>query len=50
MLQNFEEFAGKMALSVIPVKGTLIRCVWDAVKGNAAQKRLVQCLLDYERT
>lgn len=34
------EIAGKTALSVIPVGGTLISCIWDSVKANAAQKRL----------
>jgi hypothetical protein len=40
VVENVVEIAGKTALSVIPVGGTLISCVWDAVKGNAAQKRL----------
>lgn len=40
LAENAIEIAGKTALSVIPVGGTLITCVWDAVKGNAAQKRL----------
>ena len=34
------EIAGKTALSVIPVGGTLITCVWDSIKANCAQKRL----------
>jgi len=34
------EIAGKTALSLIPVGGTLITCVWDSVKAYAAQKRL----------
>ena len=34
------EIAGKTALSLIPVGGTLITCVWDSVKAHAAQKRL----------
>ena len=40
LTENTIEIAGKTALSVIPVGGALITCVWDAVKGNAAQKRL----------
>ena len=34
------EIAGKTALSLIPVGGTLITCVWDSVKAHTAQKRL----------
>ena len=34
------EIIGKTALSAIPVGGTLISCVWDSIKANAAQKRL----------
>lgn len=32
--------AAKTALSAIPIGGTLITCIWDSVKSNAAQKRL----------
>lgn len=34
------EVAAKTALSVIPVGGTLITCIWDSVKANVAQRRL----------
>lgn len=34
------EIAGKTALSLIPIGGTFISCVWDSVKAHAAQKRL----------
>ena len=34
------EIAAKAALSVIPVGGTLITCVWDSIKANCAQNRL----------
>lgn len=34
------EITAKTALSVIPVGGTLITCVWDSIKANCAQKRL----------
>lgn len=34
------EISAKTALSVIPVGGTLITCVWDSVKANAAAKRM----------
>ena len=34
------EITAKTALSVIPVGGTLVSCVWDSVKGHVAQKRL----------
>lgn len=34
------EITGKTALSLIPIGGTFISCVWDSVKAHAAQKRL----------
>lgn len=34
------EIAAKTALSAIPIGGTLITCIWDSIKANAAQKRL----------
>ncbi len=34
------EIVAKTALCAIPIGGTLITCVWDSVKANAAQKRL----------
>lgn len=34
------EITGKTLLSVIPVGGTLVTCVWDSIKAHAAQKRL----------
>ena len=34
------EIGAKTALSVIPVGGTLVTCIWDSVKANAAQKRM----------
>lgn len=34
------EIGAKTALSIIPVGGTLVSCVWDSVKANAAQKRM----------
>ena len=40
LTENIVEIAGKTALSAIPIGGTLITCIWDAVKGNAIQKRL----------
>ena len=34
------EIGAKTALSVIPVGGALVTCIWDSVKANAAQKRM----------
>ena len=34
------EIGAKTALSVIPVGGALVTCVWDSVKANAVQKRM----------
>lgn len=34
------EVTAKTAISTIPIGGALITCVWDAVKGQAANKRL----------
>ena len=38
--QGLIEIAAKTTLSVIPVGGTLITCIWDSVKANAAEKRM----------
>ncbi len=37
---DIAEIAAKSTLSIIPVGGTLISCVWDSIKANCAQKRL----------
>lgn len=34
------EIIEKTALSAIPIGVTLISCVWDSIKANAAKKRL----------
>ena len=36
------EVTAKTALSVIPVGGALITSVWDSIKSNCAQKRLME--------
>jgi len=36
------EVAAKTALSVIPIGGALITSVWDSIKSNCAQKRLIK--------
>lgn len=40
IISNVIEIGAKTALSVIPVGGELISSVWDAVKSNAAEKRM----------
>lgn len=39
-ITDIVEITAKSALSIIPVGGTLISCVWDSIKANCAQKRL----------
>ncbi len=34
------EITAKTALSMIPVGGTLVTCVWDSIRANAAQRRM----------
>lgn len=34
------EITGKTLLSLIPVGGTLVTCVWDSIKSHTAQKRM----------
>lgn len=39
-ITEITEITAKTTLSVIPVGGTLITCVWDSIKANCAQRRL----------
>lgn len=43
------EVAAKTALSVIPVGGALITSVWDSIKSNCSQKRLMEWQLLIEK-
>jgi hypothetical protein len=40
LVRQIIEISAKTAISVIPIGGTLITEIWNAVKDNAIQKRL----------
>ena len=40
VLSEVAEITAKTLLSVIPVGGTLVTCIWDSIKANSANRRM----------
>ncbi len=40
LLNEITEIGAKTLLSVIPIGGTLLTCIWDSIKANSANRRL----------